>query len=90
MKQVKLNLNEELESYLKSQEGHYKKDKNLMRIGQILFTAGISIGSFLLGSKCLEYRINRGWDKIFINDPNVKEIISKTLEDYCLKNNIKW
>ena len=90
MKQVKMNLNEELKAYLKSQEEHCIKDKNLMIIGRILFTAGIGIGSFLLGSKCMEYRINRGWDKIFINDPNVKEVISKTLEDYCLKNNIKW
>ena len=89
MKQVKMNLSEELETYFKSQED-CKKKQNIKNACEILFVLGGGIGCFLLGMKYSELRIGRGLKKIYSNYPDVEKAMFESLEDFCLKNNINF
>ena len=88
MKQVKMNLSEELEAYFKSQED-CKKKHNLKKACKILFILGGGIGCFMLGSKYCESCITRGLANIYSNYPDVEKAMFESLKDYCLKNNMK-
>ena len=88
MKQVKMNLSEELKAYFKSQED-YKNKQNLKNACKVLFVLGGGIGCFMLGSKYSELCISRGLKKIYSNYPYVEKAMFESLEDYCLKNNMK-
>ena len=88
MKQVKMNLSEELKTYFKSQE-HCKKKPNLRKVCKILFILGGGIVCFMLGSKYCEACISRGLYKIYSNYPDVEKAMFESLKDYCLKNNMK-
>ena len=88
MKQVKMNLSEELKTYFKSQD-NCKKKHNLKNACQILFILGGGIGCFMLGSKYRESCISRGFEKVYSNYPDVKKAMFESLKDYCLKNNTK-
>ena len=88
MKQVKMNLSEELKTYFKSQEGR-KKKQNFKKACKILFILGGGIGCFMLGSKYCEICINRGMAKIYGNYPDVEKAMFESLKDYCVKNNLK-
>lgn len=65
MKQVKMNLSEELKNYFKSQDG-CKKKQNLKKACKILFILGGGIGCFMLGSKYCELCISRGMKKFIV------------------------
>ena len=88
MKQVKMNLSEELKTYFKSQED-YKKKQYLKKVCKVLFILGGGIGCFMLGSKYCEVCISRGLKKIYSNYPDVEKAMFESLKDYCLKNNMK-
>ena len=87
MKQVKMNLSEELKTYFKSQED-CKKKQHLRKACKILFILGGGIGCFMLGSKYCESCISRGLEKIYSNYPDAEKAMFESLKDYCLKNNI--
>ena len=87
MKQVKMNLSEELKNYFKSQED-CKKKQSIKKAYKILFVLGGGIGCFMLGSKYSELCISRGLKKIYSNYPDVEKAMFESLKDYCLKNNI--
>ena len=87
MKQVKMNLSEELKAYFKSQED-YKKKQYLKKVCKVLFILGGGIGCFMLGSKYSEVCISRGLEKIYSNYPDVENDMFESLKDYCVKNNI--
>ena len=88
MKQVKMNLSEELKNYFKSQDD-CKKKQHLKKVCKVLFILGGGIGCFMLGSKYCEVRISRGLKKIYSNYPDVEKAMFESLKDYRLKNNIK-
>ena len=88
MKQVKMNLSEELKTFFKSQED-CKKKQNLKKACKTLFILGGGIGCFMLGSKYCEVCIGRGLKKIYSNYPDVEKAMFESLKDYRLKNNIK-
>ena len=88
MKQVKMNLSEELKNFFKSQED-CKKKQNLKKACDVLLILGGGIVCFMLGSKYSELCISRGLYKIFNNYPNAKKVMLDSLKDYCVKNNIK-
>ena len=87
MKQVKMNLSEELKTYFKSQED-CKKKQYLRKACKILFILGGGIGCFMLGSKYCGSCISRGLAKIYSNYPDVETAMFESLKDYCVKNNI--
>ena len=87
MKQVKMDLSEELETYFKSQE-NCKKKQNLKKVCKALFVLGGGIGCFMLGSKYCELCISKGLEKIFSNYPDVEKAMFESLKDYRVKNNI--
>ena len=87
MKQVKMNLSEELKTYFKSQED-CKKKQYLRKACKVLFILGGGIGCFMLGSKYSEACISRGLEKIYSNYPDVENDMFESLKDYCVKNNI--
>ena len=87
MKQVKMNLSEELKTYFKSQED-CKKKQYLRKACKILFILGGGIGCFMLGSKYCESRISRGLTEIYSNYPDVAKAMFESLKDYRVKNNI--
>lgn len=89
MKQVKMDLSEELKTYFKSQED-CKKKQNLKKAYKILFVLGGGIGCFMLGMKYCESCISRGLEKVYSNYPDVKKAMFESLEDFCLKNNINF
>lgn len=89
MKQVKMNLSEELKNFLKSQEG-CKKKQHFRKVCKTLFILGGGIGCFMLGSKYSEVCISRGLEKIFSNYPDVEKAMFESVKDYCLKNNVKF
>ena len=88
MKQVKMNLSEELKTYFKSQED-YKKKQYLRKACKILFILGVGIGCFMIGRKYCELCVDRGLKKVYSNYPDVEKAMFDSLKDYCLKNNIK-
>lgn len=88
MKQVKMNLSEELENFLKSQE-YCKKKQYLRKTCKTLFILGGGIGCFMLGSKYCEACISRGLEKMFSNYPDVEKAMFESLNDYCEKHNLK-
>ena len=88
MKQVKMDLSEELKTYFKSQE-NCKKKQNLRKACKVLFILGGGIGCFMLGGKYCEACISRGLKKIYSNYPDAEKVMVESLKDYCLKNNIK-
>ena len=88
MKQIKMDLSEELKAYSDSQD-NFKKKRYLMKALKVLFTLGGGIGCFMLGSKYCEVRISRGLKKIYSNYPDVEKTMFESLKDYRLKNNIK-
>ena len=88
MKQVKMNLSEELKNYFKSQEG-CKKKQYLIKACKTLFILGGGIGCFMLGNKYCEACISRGLEKIFTNYPDVEKAMFESLKDYCEKHNLK-
>lgn len=87
MKQVKMDLSEDLKNYFRSQED-CKKKQNLKKACKILFILGGGIGCFMLGSKYCELCIGRGLAKIYSNYPDVEKAMLESLKDYCIKNNI--
>ena len=87
MKQVKMNLSEELKTYFTSQE-NCKKKQYLRNACKILFVLGGGIGCFMLGSKYSKACISRGLKKIYSNYPDVENDMFESLKDYCVKNNI--
>ena len=87
MKQVKMDLSEELKTYFTSQE-NCKKKQYLRKACKILFVLGGGIGCFMLGSKYSEACISRGLEKIYSNYPDVENDMFESLKDYCVKNNI--
>ena len=88
MKQVKMNLSEELKTYFKSQDG-CKKKQNLKKACKILLILGGGIGCFMLGSKYCELCISRGMKKVYSNYPDVEKTMFESLKVYCVKNNLK-
>ena len=84
MKQVKMNLSEELKTFFKSQED-CKKKQNLKKECKVLFVLGGGIGCFMLGSKYCELCIARGLKKIYSNYPDVEKAMFESLKDYSLK-----
>ena len=88
MKQIKMDLSEELKAYSDSQD-NFKKKGYLMKALKVLFTLGGGIGCFMLGSKYSEVCISRGLEKIFSNYPDVEKAMFESLKDYCIKNTIK-
>ena len=84
MKQVKMNLGEELKAYFKSHKD-CKKKQNLRKACKILFILGGGIGCFMLGSKYCESCITRGLANIYSNYPDVEKVMFESLKDYCLK-----
>ena len=90
MKQVKMNLSEELKTYLKSQENCKKKKQYFKKACKILFILGGGIGCFMLGGKYSELCISRGLYEIYSNYPDVEKAMFESLKDYCLKNNTKF
>ena len=88
MKQIKMDLSEELKAYSDSQD-NFKKKGYLMKALKVLFTLGGGIGCFMLGSKYCELCISRGMDKVFNSYPNAEKVMLDSLKDYCAKNNIK-
>ena len=87
MKQVKMDLSEELKTYFKSQD-NCKKKQYLKKVCKVLFILGGGIGCFMLGSKYCEACISRGLDKICSNYPDVEKALSESLKDYRIKNNL--
>ena len=87
MKQIKMDLSEELKAYSDSQD-NFKKKRYLMKTLKVLFALGGGIGCFMLGSKYSEACISRGLEKIYSNYPDVENDMFESLKDYCLKNNI--
>ena len=87
MKQVKMNLSEELKTYFKS-EDDCKKKQYLKKVCKVLFILGGGIGCFMLGSKYCELCISRGLEKIYSNYPDVEKAMFESLKDYSLKNNM--
>lgn len=88
MKQVKMNLSDELEDYFKSHED-CKKKQNLKKACKTLFILGGGIGCFMLGDKYSKLCITRGMNKIYSNYPDVQKAMFESLKDYCIKNNLK-
>lgn len=88
MKQIKMDLSEELENFLKSQED-CKMKQHFRKACKTLFILGGGIGCFMLGSKYSEVCISRGLERIFSNYPDVEKAMFESLKDYCIKNNIK-
>ena len=88
MKQVKMDLNEELETYFKSQDD-CKKKQYLRKACKLLFILGGGIGCFMLGDKYCEACIRSGLKTIFSNYPDAEKVMVESVKDYCLKNNIK-
>ena len=87
MKQVKMDLSEELKTYFKSQDD-CKKKQYLKKVCKVLFILGGGIGCFMLGSKYCELCISRGLEKIYSNYPDVEKVMFESLKDYCVRNNI--
>ena len=87
MKPVKMDLNEELETYFKSQDDR-KKKQYLKKACKLLFILGGGIGCFILGGRYCEACISRGLEKIFSNCPDVEKVMFESVKDYRLKNNI--
>lgn len=87
MKQVKMDLSEELETYFKSQD-NCKKKQYLRKACRLLFILGGGIGCFMLGGKYCEACISRGLAKIFSNYPDAEKVMFESVKDYRLKNNI--
>ena len=87
MKQIKMDLSEELKAYSDSQD-NFKKKRYLMKALKVLFMLGGGIGCFMLGSKYSEACISRGLKKIYSNYPDVENDMFESLKDYCVKNNI--
>ena len=87
MKQVKMNLSEQSETYFKSQDD-CKKKQYFRKVCKVLFILGGGIGCFLLGSKYCEVCISRGLEKIYSNYPDVEKAMFESLKDYSLKNGI--
>lgn len=81
MKQVKINLSEELENYFKSQED-CKKKQYLRKVCKTLLILGGGIGCFLLGSKYSEVCISKGLYTIYGNYPEVERDMFEALKDY--------
>lgn len=88
MKQIKMDLSEELKAYFDSQD-NLKKKGCIMKALKALFTLGGGIGCFMLGSKYCKLCISRGMDKVFNDYPDAKKVMLDSLKDYCVKNNIK-
>ena len=88
MKQIKMELSEELKAYSDSQD-NFKKKQYLMKALKVLFMLGGGIGCFMLGSKYCELCISRGMDKVFNDYPNAEKVMLDSLKNYCAKNNIK-
>lgn len=89
MKQIKMDLSEELKAYSDSLD-NFKKKRYLMKALKVLFTLGGGIGCFMLGFKCCKLCISRGMDKVFNAYPNAEKVMLDSLKDYCAKNNIKF
>ena len=87
MKQVKMNLSEELETYFKSQDNG-KKKQYFRKVCKALFILGGGMGCFMLGSKYCEMCISKGLEKIYSNYPDVEKAMFESLKDYSLKNGI--
>ena len=87
MKQVKMDLSEELKTYFKSQDD-CKKKQYLKKVCKVLFILGGGIGCFMLGSKYCELCISRGLEKIYSNYPDVEKAMFESLKDYHIKNNM--
>lgn len=87
MKQSKINLSEESETYFKSQD-NCKKKQYLKKVCKALFILGGGMGCFMLGSKYCEMRISKGLEKIYSNYPDVEKAMFESLKDYSLKNGI--
>ena len=87
MKQVKMDLSEELKTYFKSQDD-CKKKQYLKKVCKVLFILGGGIGCFMLGSKYCEVCISRGLEKIYSNYPDVEKVMFESLKDYHIKNNM--
>ena len=88
MKQIKMDLSEELKAYSDSQD-NFKKKRYLMKALKVLFMLGGGIVCFMLGSKYCELCISRGLYKIFNGYPDTEKAMLDSLKDYCKKNNIK-
>ena len=87
MKQVKMDLSEELKTYFKSQDD-CKKKQYLKKVCKVLFILGGGIGCFMLGSKYCELCISRGLEKIYSNYPDVEKAMFESLKGYDIKNNM--
>ena len=87
MKQVKMNLSEELKTYFKSQDD-CKKKQYLKKVCKVLFILGGGIGCFMLGNKYCMVRISRGFEKIYSNYHDVEKAMFESLKDYRIKNNL--
>ena len=87
MKQVKMDLSEELKTHFKSQD-NCKKKQYLKKVCKVLFILGGGIGCFMLGSKYCEACISKGLGKICSNYPDLEKVLSESLKDYRIKNNL--
>lgn len=87
MKQVKMDLNDELRNFEQKAESCKKRQK-LNAVCKALLIASGGIGCFILGGKYTKACIDRGLCIIYSNYPDVEKAMFESLADYCNKNNI--
>lgn len=87
MKQVKMDLNDELRNFEQKAES-CKKQRKLNAACKILLMASGGIGCFILGGKYTKAWIDRGLCIIYSNYPDVEKAMFESLVDYCTKNNL--
>lgn len=87
MKQVKMDLNDELRNFEQKAE-NCKKQRKLNAACKILLMASGGIGCFILGGKYTKACIDRGLCIIYSNYPDAEKAMSESLVDYCTKNNL--
>lgn len=87
MKQVKMDLNDEVRNFEQKMES-CKKRRKLNAVCKVLLMASGGITVFILGGKYTEACITRGLHIIYSNYPDVEKAMFESLADYCNKNNI--
>lgn len=88
MKQVKMDLNDELRNFEQKAESCKKRRKLNVVCKALLIAASGGIGCFILGGKYTEACIDRGLRIIYSNYPDVEKAMFESLADYCTKNNL--
>lgn len=87
MRQVKMDLNDELRNFEQKAKS-CKKQQKLNTACKILLMASGGIGCFILGGKYTKACIDRGLCIIYSNYPDVEKAMFESLADYNTKKNL--